>query len=209
MQDSHLSNHVGSLDGLRDIAPEDGLRADVYRLLAAFLTAPPSRGLIAAASSLTGNSTPLGRAFSDLATRAAKATAENASEEYHDLFIGLTRGELLPYASYYLTGFLHEKPLARLRTDMASLGIAADPTFPEPEDHAAAVLESMAGLITGTFGTPASIDEQRRFFNAHVASWVATFFRDLETAKSASLYRGVAAVGRAFVAVEQEAFRLD
>lgn len=189
-----------------DITPEDSVRADLYRLLAATLSAPPSTALLAAMSDMRGNETPLGQAIAAVANSARNTNPIAASEEYHELFIGLTRGELLPYASYYLTGFLHEKPLARLRTDMARLDIAADTAVPEPEDHATAVLECMAGLIDGSFGTPASINEQRRFFDAHVATWLPHFFRDLEAAKAAALYRNVAAVGSTFLTIEREAF---
>ncbi|MEZ5844344.1 MAG: molecular chaperone TorD family protein [Hyphomicrobiaceae bacterium] len=192
-----------------NVAEEDQARAGLYRLLAAFLTAPPSADLLDATSGLTGDGTVLGAALGELA-RAAKATSSAAAaDEYQDLFIGLTRGEILPYASYYLTGFLNEKPLARLRSDMARLEIAADRSFSEPEDHAAAVLESMAGLIDGTFGRAIDIDDQRAFFESHIASWAPLMFRDVAQAKSAHLYRAVAALGTAFLTIEREAFQRD
>ncbi|MGE0613108.1 MAG: molecular chaperone, partial [Hyphomicrobiales bacterium] len=134
---------------------------------------------------------------------------DQVRREYHDLFIGEGRGELLPYGSYYLTGFLNEKPLARLRNDMAALGIARDPSVREPEDHIAALLDMMAGLITGEFGDPASVAEQKRFFETHLSSWVDHFFADLEGAKSSVLYAALGTVGRRFIEIEETAFSMS
>ncbi len=203
------SEGPGMASSAPDAADEDLARAAYYRMLAAFLTAPPTAPLLAAAATLTGDTSDLGRATTALASAAASTREADATDEYNALFIGLTRGELLPYASYYLTGFLHEKPLARLRSDMARLDIAADPSFAEPEDHIAAVFESMAGLIDGAFGEPRPLAEQRAFFEAHVASWAPLFFRDLTKAEAARLYRSIGLMGEAFLAVEQEAFRRD
>ena len=203
------SEEFGKASSVSAMADEDLARAAYYRLLAAFLTAPPTDPLLAAATTLTGDPSDLGRATSALAKAAGSTREAEVTDEYNALFIGLTRGELLPYASYYLTGFLHEKPLARLRSDMARLDIAADPSFAEPEDHVAAVFESMAGLIDGAFGEPRPLAEQRAFFEAHVASWAPLFFRDLAKAEAARLYRSIGMMGEAFLAVEQEAFRRD
>ena len=143
------------------ILAEDRLRADQYQLLAGFLAAPPEAGLLQVASAFAGDDTEYGRALAELADRAGRTTPAAASREYHDLFIGIGRGELIPYASYYRTGFLNEKPLAQLRGDMARLGIARAETVKEPEDHISALCEMMAGLITGAFGAPLDLAAQR------------------------------------------------
>jgi len=130
------------------------------------------------------------------------------AREYHDLFIGLGRGELLPYASYYLTGFLHEKPLADLRSALAKLGVERAAAVKEPEDHIAALCEVMAGLIVGTFGAPAPVAQQRELFDGFITPWAERFFRDLETAQSAYLYAAVGRVGRLFLHIEQTAFAI-
>jgi TorA maturation chaperone TorD len=122
--------------------------------------------------------------------------------------VGLTQGELKPYASYYLTGFLHEKPLAVLRRDMQRLGIARAAHSAEPEDHAASIFAVMHGLITGAFGDPAELPAQKAFFDVHLDPWMPEFFRDLEAAKHANFYRPVGTLGRAFLAIEKEAFSL-
>jgi TorA maturation chaperone TorD len=126
--------------------------------------------------------------------------------EYFDLFIGIGRGELVPYESYYLTGFLHERPLARLRADLAALSIERVENHSEPEDHAAILCEIMAGLIAGDFAV--SIERQRHFFDRHLAPWLGRFFADIETTKAAGFYRPVGTIGRLFIEIEAEAFAL-
>ncbi len=190
------------------IPVEDLLRADLYDLLGALLSRPPSRALLDRVAALEGDDSEIGRAVSALA-RIAKATTETAAErEFTRLFIGLSRGELLPYASYYVTGFLHEKPLALLRADMARLRIARAPNVYEPEDNVASLCEMMAGLIRGRFGAPADLTGQRDFFAAHLGPWAGHFFADLEAAEGSVLYAPVGAIGKAFMEIEREAFRL-
>ena len=191
-----------------DIAEEDVLRAGVYDLLAALLARPPKRDLIDRVASLKGDDTELGRAIQALA-RVARATTEEAAEsEFFGLFIGLGRGELLPYASYYMTGFLNEKPLAVLRADMRRRGIEREENVFEPEDNIASLCEMMAGLILGRFGAPEPLSGQKDFFSAHLAPWAGHFFADLEGARGSVFYAPVGAVGRVFMEIEREAFRL-
>jgi TorA maturation chaperone TorD len=191
-----------------DILAEERLRAQQYRLLARFLAAPADASLLGMAAAFEGDDTDLGRALGDLADRAGQTTPAAASREYHELFIGIGRGELVPYASYYLTGFLNEKPLAKLRGDMARLGIARADEVKEPEDHIAALCEMLAGLITGAFGAPLGLAEQRAFFNRHLAGWAPVFFEDLEKAQAAWLYAPVGTLGRVFMEIERTAFAM-
>jgi TorA maturation chaperone TorD len=128
------------------------------------------------------------------------------ADEFFALFIGVGRGELLPYASYYLTGFLHERPLARVREDLGQLGVERAASVSEPEDHVALLCETMAGLAAARFAAPDGAD--RRFFERHLKPWAARFFADLERAEAARFYRAVGAVGRRFMEIEVEAFAL-
>ena len=170
--------------------------------------APPEQEAVERLSGLEGDESALGQALTALG-RAARGVSPTAiAEEYHELFIGVGRGELLPYGSYYLVGFLYEKPLARLRQDMARLGIAHADGVPEPEDHIASLCEMMAGLIEGGFGVPADQATQREFFDAHIGSWAGQFFADLESTKAADLYAPVGAVGRVFMEIEATAFEM-
>lgn len=180
-------------------------RAALYGLLARFLAAPPDDRLLALVAGLKGDETPIGTAMSELAAKARSADVARARDEYHALFIGLGRGELLPYASWYLTGFLYERPLADLRDDLARLGITRAEGNREPEDHIASVLEVMAGLVEGRFGD-GQLASQKVFFERHIDPWGLRFFADLERATSADLYRPVARLGRALLEIERVAF---
>jgi TorA maturation chaperone TorD len=192
-----------------DIAEEDQLRADMYNFLGLLLAGPPSKDTLAKTAALSGDESPMGEAVNAMA-RVAKATSAKAVEsEFMALFIGLGRGELLPYTSFYLTGFLNEKPLALLRKDMAGLRISRAPNVYEPEDNIASLLEMMGGMITGRFGEVTPLEQQAAFFNKHIGSWAEHFFSDLEAAKNSVFYAPVGSAGKAFMEIEREAFRMD
>ncbi|MGQ0685740.1 molecular chaperone TorD family protein [Bradyrhizobium sp.] len=188
-----------------DVDPVDAGRAHQYLLLASLLSAPPSKKLLGAIAKLEGGDTPLGRAHGALAQAAQDCVHANVEREYFDLFIGVGRGEILPYASYYLTGFLHERPLARLRGDLIAFGIERVENNPEPEDNAATLCEIMAGFADGRFET--SHEQQKKFFEKHIGPWIGRMFADLEMAESANFYRAVGALGRMFMKIETEAFK--
>jgi TorA maturation chaperone TorD len=193
----------------RSITDEDRARAQIYQLLAVLLSSPPSDELLKGLASLQGDDTPLGSAYKNLAALAQRTTAVDAEQEFNNLFIGVGRGELLPYASYYLTGFLNEKPLADLRTDLMARGVKVSDDVKEPEDHIGTLCEIMAGIITGEFACDSDVSSQKAFFDAHMAKWAALFFTDLEEAQSSVLYAPVGSLGRAFMAVEADAFAIQ
>ncbi|MGB3540124.1 MAG: molecular chaperone TorD family protein [Mesorhizobium sp.] len=186
----------------------DQARADEYALLGSLLVAPPDGDLLSRLSSLQGGGdTPLGRAHAALAQAAASSTADAVHREYFELFIGVGRGELLPYASYYLTGFLNERPLARLRADMIRFGIERAEGHCEPEDHLGSLCEMMSGFAGKRFMV--SGGEEQDFFERHVEPWAGRFFSDLESAKGAGFYRLVGTIGRLFIDIESEAFAME
>ncbi len=189
------------------IAAEEQLRGQTWRLLGRLLRAAPDPTTLQAIAAIEGDDSALGRAFAALAAAARASDPAGVVEEYAALFIGLTHGELIPYGSYYLTGFLHEKPLARLRGDMARLGIGLADGVSEPEDHIAALCEMMAGLIAGDFGA-VPLAAQQRFFTDHIAGWAPRFFADLAACPSAVLYRPVGAIGAAFIDIETQGFAM-
>ncbi len=192
-----------------EVDAEDRLRADLYNFLGVLLARPAGEMLLEQTASLTGDDGPLGQAIAGLSRVAKVSKAKAVEREFNDLFIGLGRGELLPYASYYLTGFLNEKPLARLRQDMAALQVTRAENVFEPEDSMASLMETMGGLIVGRFGVPATLERQKTFFNNHIAPWATHFYSDLEAAKTSVFYASVGAVGREFMAIEREAFRMS
>jgi len=192
-----------------DIAQEDRLRGDLYDFLAALLARPADQALLTQTTGLTGDDSDLGTAINALVRVAGQSKPDMVEREFNALFIGVGRGELLPYASFYLTGFLNEKPLAQLRKDMMAQAITRAPNVYEPEDNIASLLEIMGGMIAGRFGDPVPLDRQITFFNRHIAPWAGHFFADLEGAKNAVFYAGVGAVGQIFMEIEREAFRMD
>lgn len=190
------------------VSPEDLLRAGLYRLLARYLTGPAGAQALRDAAGLSGDSTALGVAITRFADAARQSDVVVVGEAYHDLFVGLGRGILVPFGSYYLTGFLHEKPLAKLRQSMAEHGIGRDEDINEPEDHIASVAEMMAGLIDGTFGPPLDLAGQKRFYSEHVGPWAPYFFRDLAANTVSRFYAALGDVGIAFLEIEERAFRM-
>jgi len=180
-------------------------RARLFALLGRLLAGPPDPGLLGRMAALGGTG-PLGAAFAALAEASAATTPEAVDGEFFDLFIGVGRGELLPFASYYLTGFLHERPLADLRGDLVRLGIQRAPGIAEPEDHIAFVCETFAGLLAGAF--PALPAEAQAFFARHMKPWAGRFFADLEVADGARFYRAVGHLGRLAIDIESAAAEL-
>ena len=189
-----------------DIDDVDAARAQEYALIAALLRRAPDARLLADLSELRGDATPLGVAHAALAEAASATSAERIEREYFDLFIGLGRGELLPYGSYYLTGFLHDRPLARLREDLERIGVARAEGVVEPEDHAGILCEIMSGLASRRL--PAPPDSDRMIFDKHMAPWIGRFFADLERAEATHFYRRLGRLGRIFMNIEAEAFGL-
>lgn len=188
-------------------ADDDAVRANTYGLLGALLAAPPRREHFDLLANIDIPSTDgpfiddLGAAWSGLGRAAEHADLEAVDDEYHALFIGVGSGELIPYGSWYLTGFVMDKPLAVLRADLAALGFERRDDVKEPEDHAAALLETMALLAASP---EHGIDVQRRFFDRHVATWMRTFFADLESADAARFYRAVGQFGDQFMKFEMQ-----
>ena len=184
----------------------DAARAREYALLSTLLARAPTAALLKRLSELRGDATPLGVAHAALAEAASRADVTRVEREYFELFIGIGRGELLPYGSFYISGFLYERPLARLRAHLDRLGIERSAGQSEPEDHAAILCEIMAKLISGDLPAPAGAD--RELFEQHLQPWIGRFFADLEQANAADFYQRVASVGRVLVSIETEAFAL-
>lgn len=192
------------------MVPEEQARAGVYSLLGALFAGPPGVEVISILQTIpdAGDDSAPAMAAS---WRALKQAADHApmaqiGDEYQDLFIGVGRGELLPYGSPYLTGFLHDRPLVDLREDLARLGLQRQPSSREPEDHVAALCEAMAHLISSS--AEYGFDDQKGFFEKHLLPWVGQFMSDLQAAKSADFYHAVGDLGADFFALETRYFSL-
>src|SRR6266576_5361719 len=195
------------LSATRQIDETDHARAREYSLLAALLSRSPDAQMIAHLVCLSGDATPLGAAHAALGATAASINPEQIEREYFDLFVGLGRGELFPYASYYLTGYLYGRPLARVRETLKQIGVERTEGQLEPEDHAAVLFEVMAGLASGQIIATGGTD--RDIFENHIKPWIGRFFSDLEHAEAATFYACVGTLGRIFTEVEAEAFSLS
>ena len=183
--------------------PDAQLRSDTYRVLGNLLAAAPDDETLAlfANAPVSEDDDLLAVAWRLLATSAARTSGRQAADEFQALFIGIGRGELMPFGSWYLTGFLMEKPLAKLRSDLAALGFERHDDVTEPEDHAAALCETMALLAED--GELESLQTQAEFFRAHIGPWMARFFRDMQEATSARFYRAVGQLGEQFIETDQ------
>jgi len=188
---------------------EDQLRADMYSFLANLLRAEPSSELVNQLTKLESDDSPIGKSIKTLSKLASSLDLPTIRDEYVRIFIGVGRGEILPFASYYLTGFLKDKPLAKLRSDMKEIGIELAENVKEPEDHIASLFDMMSGLILGKFSKKFSIGEQRDFFNKHLASWVDLLMRDIESSRIAVFYSPIGTIGREFMEIERSSFSMD
>ena len=187
--------------GVADRLDEE--RAALFALLGRLLSEPPDAALLARLRGLGGGGGQLGQALSGLAAAAGAADPAALEREYFKLFIGVGRDELMPYASWYLTGFLHDRPLADLRGALRRLGVERAPGVSDPEDHIAFLCETFAGLLGSRFAGGAG--EAGNFFARHLRPWAARFFGDLEKAEAARFYRAVGALGRVAVEIEETA----
>jgi TorA maturation chaperone TorD len=193
-----------AISATRQIDEIDHARAQEYALLATLLSHSPDAQMIEQLARLSGDTTQLGAAHAALSAAAASVNPERIEREYFDLFVGLGHGELLPYASYYLTGYLYGRPLARLRETLKQIGLERTEGQSEPEDHAAVLFEVMAGLTSGQIIAPGGTD--RIIFEQHLKPWIGRFFSDLEHADAATFYSYVGTLGRIFMEIETDGF---
>jgi TorA maturation chaperone TorD len=201
-----MQESTSHLSARRVIDEIDRARAQEYALLSVLLSRSPDIHMIGRLALLRGNASPLGCAHTALGEAAGEATEESVRREYFDLFTGLGKSPLLPYASHYLTESLYGRPLGRLREALQQLGVESAPGSSEPEDHAAILCEVMAGLVGGDIAGP--VDADRDFFEKHLAPWIRRFFADLEKSEAADFYAHVGLLGRTFIDIETEAFAL-
>lgn len=186
---------------------EEVARANLYGVLASLFYEPPSQALLdGIAASSSGNDNLLQQAWNDLTIACRDADVSAISDEYEGLFIGVGKPEVLLYGSYYLSGFLMEKPLAALREELASLGLQRDERMPESEDHIAALCEVMRHLIFSDNAPAAGLDTQLRFFAGHLQPWVNEMCDAITSHPDARFYKTVALFAMRFFEVEKQAF---
>ncbi|CAJ0710152.1 MULTISPECIES: molecular chaperone [Ralstonia] len=182
--------------------------ADLLQRIAAAPLDPIGDGDIAAADAQAAASSALTQAWRKLVARAGQTTAEQADDEYTELFIGVGKPEVFLYGSYYQAGFMNEKPLVVLRDDLRRHGLERAEGITETEDHLATLCEVMRYLIAGDDVAVARIGEQRAFFQRHLAPWVDTACDAVLQHPRAALYADVAGLAKAFFDVERLALEL-
>ena len=200
------SNNAKIVDNVNE---EDQLRADMYSFLANLLRSEPDEKLVKQLTTLESDDSPIGKSIKILSKLATSLDLPTIRDEYVRIFVGVGRGEILPFASYYLTGFLKDKPLAKLRQDMQKIGIKLEENVKEPEDHIASIFDMMSGLILGKFEKKYSITEQKDFFNKHLAPWVDLLMRDIESSKIAVFYSPIGTIGKEFMEIERASFSMN
>ena len=189
---------------------EETARSELYGLLALMYYANPAIDLIAQLR-VAATDSPVTGAFLEEPWRALVGVAREMPDaaiqsEYDALFGGVGKPEVYLFGSHYLSGFLNEKPLARLRTDLAQLGLSRDDSMSETEDHFAYLCEVMRYLIAGDDVAVANLTHQREFFSVHIQPWVASLCDALEKNPQARFYAALAALTRAFVSIEAQGF---
>lgn len=200
----------------RAIDVEDQVRADFYALLASIFFRAPDEDLLHAimiapeptSESVLGEA--MGKAWAALAAASAAVTADAVQVEFDKLFGGVGRAQLMPYGSYYLAGFLNEKPLAELRSDLARMGFSRDAAASETEDHLAALCDVMRAIILGDVASaPATLEAQQQFFKKHLQPWILQCCDATINNENSNYYRRVAAFARSFFEIEIQAFDMQ
>lgn len=201
---------------LAAVSPEDAARARWYGLFASLFRAPPSREWLAGVAASAGDApdeasdeAALARAWREFAGACAHADAEAVREEFDVAFVGVGKADVIPYASYHLSGFLNDRPLVELREHLASLGLARRAGIGETEDHLSALCEAMAWLIAGNAAPARDIAVQREFFSRFLAPWYDSFADTLEHSGVTDFYKHAGRLLREFLAVERQAFDFD
>jgi TorA maturation chaperone TorD len=198
----------------QDISDEDLARADLYGLLASLFYQAPTNDLLhrIAASAAYGNgqSAPqeadLTIAWQGLVDLAAQSNEKDWKSEYEEYFIGVGKPDIFLYGSYYLTGFLNEKPLVQLRHDLAAIGISGSESITETEDHIATLCEVMRYLIAGEDLGVSNLTQQKKFFNEHIRPWAELLFDAVQQKEEITHYQAVVSLAKAFFAIEGQAF---
>ena len=178
------------------------IRADIYLLLSTLFRQQPTNELITFLSELETeqSESAMQQAWNQLKQAAIESQPEALADEYQELFIGIGRGEVVPFASWHLTGSLMEKPLASIRHDLALLGLEREEQVKEPEDHFSALCEVMS-VLTGE-----EEELQQVFFNKHLGTWFESLTKQVKNAENANFYRAVAELTQAFMTLEQVRF---
>jgi TorA maturation chaperone TorD len=186
---------------------EEDARADLYGLLAVLFYQPPTNEILDSIADAPSDGVgELPDVWRELQRACREFDPEGARDEYESLFIGVGKPEIFLYGSWYLSGFMMEKPLAQLRADLLALGLEREDDVTESEDHISSLCEVMRHLITSEDVLHGSIAPQKQFFSAHMQPWVQTLCDTVIQHPQARFYAPVARLAQAFFAIEMQAF---
>lgn len=201
-----------NLDPGSSALDEETARAEIYGLLSALFYQPPEPNLLAqlrvAVTEAPAPGAYLEASWREVVARAREMSDQAISDEFNTLFGGVGKPEIYLFGSHYLSGFLNEKPLIRLRDDLAALGLGRDEAMRETEDHIAYVCEVMRYLIAGDDVAVANLTQQGAFFAAHFQPWAPALCEAVMAHPRAVFYRSLAEFMAAFVSVEAQGFDL-
>ncbi|MDN3696862.1 molecular chaperone TorD family protein [Vibrio cortegadensis] len=192
-----------------ELEQDQSLRIDIYLLIAQLLRESPSQDLLHFLTEIELNqgTQPMAIAWAKLKSAAQAGDVFKIEEEFQDLFIGVGRGEVVPFGSWHIAGALMEKPLSDLRQSLAELGFERNEDVKEPEDHMAALCEVMSLLIESSNDEPkAAFAIQKKFFNQHISPWYLSLVNHIQQSKSADFYLAVAALIEGYLSLEQVNF---
>ena len=186
------------------IAAEEQARANFYGLLARLFYAPPDAALLQAIGleKLEGD---LAQPWEELKRAAAQADPEAVREEYETAFVGTGKTPVTLYSTAYTIRYSNEVPLAELRGELARLGLARRAEAREPEDHIAALCDTMRHLVAEQ---KKDLEEQRRFFNRWIHPAVEPLCSAIERSDKTAFYKPVARFANRFCTLEHMAFEM-
>ncbi len=206
---THVGSTVSAIPVQSDVAFQQDqaqlARVGVYHLLSTLFSQEPDHEVLQRLCDIGDVDTSNGKiamGWELMKQSAANTNVEAVRDEFFSLFIGVGRGELMPFGSWYLTGFLMEKPVAVLRRDLQMLGIERQEGVAESEDHIAGLCDAMALMIQHS--DEIDLATQAQFFKDHIEPWAGRFFEDLQSASNANFYRTVGFFGAAFIEFESD-----
>ena len=192
---------------------EEVARAEMYGLLATLFYQPPGTELLAQLQAAVTEAPEQGGFLEEpwraLVAQARSMTPGEIGQEYNALFGGVGKPEVYLFGSHYLSGFLNEKPLARLRHDLSTLGLGRDETTMfDTEDHVSYVMEVMRFLVAGEDVSVSNLTQQAKFFADHVQTWLPALCDAIQAHPQARFYAALSALTRTFISIETQGFDL-
>jgi len=193
--------------------PEDLARADLYGLIARLFHKAPDQELldqivssVPEGKEAQSEDAPLARVWQNLVEMAKANPATAWQDEFDQNFISVGRPIIILNGSFYMAGYLNERPLVEIRRALDAFGLESAEEISETEDHISALCEVMRYLIAGDDVEISNLTNQRVFFNDHIRPWHDDLFDAIDAVSEMRLYHSVASLAREFLAIEGQGF---